>query len=160
MLPQKLLWKFIIYSCLGVIFALCLVWLFIPADPDTPTLPDELFLRSQAIEENEDTLRTWQYNLDHASRMFPDKSQDELIRAAGAKALADGDFGAACVNAMKAPGESLRDSLYAEIFKAACADCANLSWAVYCANNTGDQAQAASMIKEVEKRWRECEGAK
>lgn len=146
MLPKT--WKLICYFCAGTLCALCLVWLFIPANPSEPTGQGELYLREQArIQEA------------HMTEVMP-KSSPGAIQAMPAtwvgQALAQGDYGAAFAMAKSAAQPGLRDELLAEIAASALRDCASLHLAGDAINAISSQEIARSLGHALGRKRQAC----
>lgn len=157
MLPKSLLWRFTIYTTIGTLCALALIWLFIPSDPDTPTLPDELLLISQARLENAQTEGIWRYNTDHAENLLPDPSANARLAAIARQELEKSQFAQACLTIAKIPVPEKRDELYEELFRATRASCETVSWAVLAIRDMENKAKAVQMTKDILQKWEACQ---
>lgn len=156
MFPKSIFWRLIAYTSIGTLCALALIWFFIPSDPDTPTLPDELLLLSQARLENAQTEDIWQYNTDHADRMLPDPEGNTRLAAIAREELKKSEFARACLTIAKIPVPGLRDELYEEIFNEARASCATISWSALAIQNMENRAKAEHMTKDILQKWAAC----
>lgn len=120
-------WKIILLFCLGTIGALALIALFIPGDPDTPTLPEELFIQEQAarLDPAVESDRQWQQAIVQATAgADADSSLTKIVRAA----LKAGAFNAASAAANLIQDASLRDKVLSGIATQALGECATLAW--------------------------------
>lgn len=122
------IWSIIIWICTGTLAAAVILELLIPKDPDTPTLPRELLIQSQAMRiglEGE-TGSGWQDAIAEANT----GNADKLIGKVDAAIFA-GNFNAACAAAALAQGEKLRDKLFTAIGDRAVEQCRLLPYAVF-----------------------------
>lgn len=156
MFPKSLIWRLLIYISAGTLCAIALIWFFIPADPDEPTLPDELLILAQAKLENAQTEEIWQYNTDHAERLLPDPEGNARLAAIARQELEKAQFAQACLTIEKIPVPDLRDKLYGEIFDATRSRCDTISWAAYAIMKTGNTAKAQEMTKDILPKWKAC----
>lgn len=156
MFPKSLFWKLVAYTSMGTFCALLLIWFFIPSDPDSPTLPDELLILSQARLENAQTEDIWQYNTDHAESLLPDPEGAARLAAIARQELARTQFAQACLTIAKIPVPEMRDELYEEIFNAGRTSCDTISWAALAILDMENRVKADQMTKAILQRWEDC----
>lgn len=153
MAARFLNWKVILLFSLGIVCGLAFIMMFIPSNPASPTLPDELFIQAQAMRLNEEMESRWQDRIASASKAGSE-NQDKSLAAIFDEALAGGAYKAACATASLMKNRRLADKLLAELIGKASAECKSLPWAAAAFSDLTEKEHA--LAAKILERWQEC----
>lgn len=138
-------WKFVLLCCLGIVCAVLFLDLFVPDDPDTPTLPEELLRQTQGMRLS---AGAWQRQIEAG------RNDDSKLAEIVAESLSGSAYEAASVAASLVRSTELRDKLLGDIFRHSIKECASLPFATMSMQEMS--VRPADSEKLIQEKWQEC----